>query len=372
MGASFRQTVKRRSSRPLITDLKQLKTGAAGVLFRAAIPLFSLHRPRAAHAASALPFRPTTDEQVAVEGLPGRPFKTLAVTTVAATFGLVVLGGVVRLTDSGLGCPDWPLCHGQLIPPADKATLIEYSHRLLASVVGVLAVATSVIVWVKWRHVRWMSVPAALGVVLLVGQGLLGGFTVLRELPGELVLAHLATAEALIACYVIVALVALVGPQPGGASRGIVGDKFVLAVLATALLNYGLILSGSYVTVSGAATACGESWPLCNGLPHGLLPSIHMGHRFVALVAGLAIVGVVAAAWNRRSENPALGYVAAFTAAAFLVQILLGAGIVWEGFPLSLRLTHLAIATLMWLGLVAMAYGAVAGPLDEAPRTADA
>ena len=283
MGASFRQTVKRRSSRPLITDLKQLKTGAAGVLFRAAVPLFSLHRPRVAHAASALPFRPTTDEQVAVEGLPGRPFKTLAVTTVAATFGLVVLGGVVRLTDSGLGCPDWPLCHGQLIPPADKATLIEYSHRLLASVVGVLAVATSVIVWVKWRHVRWMSVPAALGVVLLVGQGLLGGFTVLRELPGELVLAHLATAEALIACYVIVALVALGGPQPGGASRGIVGDKFVLAVLATALLNYGLILSGSYVTVSGAATACGESWPLCNGLPHGLLPSIHMGHRFVAL-----------------------------------------------------------------------------------------
>ena len=180
--------------------------------------MFSLHRPRIAHAASALPFGADADEQTAVEGLPGRPFKTLAVTTVVTTFGLVVLGGVVRLTDSGLGCPDWPLCHGQLIPPADKATLIEYSHRLLASVVGVLAVATTVVVWLKWRRMLWMSVPAAVGVVLLVGQGVLGGFTVLRELPGELVLAHLATAELLIACYLIIALAALRHPAPGAMS----------------------------------------------------------------------------------------------------------------------------------------------------------
>ena len=334
--------------------------------------MLTFYRPRTAHAASALPFRADADEQEVAEGLPGRPFKTLAVTTVVTTFGLVVLGGVVRLTDSGLGCPDWPLCHGQLIPPADKATLIEYSHRLLASVVGVLAIATTVVVWLKWRHVRWMSVPAALGVVLLVGQGVLGGFTVLRELPGELVLAHLATAELLIACYLIIALAAFRHPAPGGMYGLINSDKFVLAVLATALLNYGLILSGSYVTVSGAATACGESWPLCHGLPQGLLPNIHMGHRFVALFAGLATVGVACAAWSRRLENPVLGYGAAFAAGAFLLQVALGAGIVWEGFPLSLRLAHLAIATLMWLGLVAMAYGAVVGPRDEAMRTADA
>ena len=334
--------------------------------------MFSFYRPRTAHAASALPFRTTTNDETAVSGLPGRPFKTLAVTTVATTFGLVVLGGVVRLTDSGLGCPDWPLCHGQIIPPADKATLIEYSHRLLASVVGVMAAATSVIVWIKWRHIRWMSVPAALGVVLLVGQGVLGGFTVLQELPGELVLAHLATAELLIACYLVIALAAIRHPADGAMSGLIGSDKFVLTVLATALLNYGLILSGSYVTVSGAATACGESWPLCHGLPQGLLPNIHMGHRFVAFIAGLATVGVAVAAWSRRLGNPVLGYGAAFAAGALLVQIALGAGIVWSSFPLSLRLAHLAIATLMWLGLVAMVYGAVAGPRDEAMRTANA
>ncbi len=284
----------------------------------------------------------------------------------------MVLGGVVRLTDSGLGCPDWPLCHGQIIPPADKATLIEYSHRLLATVVGILAVATTVVVWLKWRRVLWMSVPAAVGVVLLVGQGLLGGFTVLRELPGELVLAHLATAEALIACYVIVALASLRNPLSAFVPGAAWGDRIVLAVLGAALLNYGLLLSGSYVTVSGAATACGESWPLCNGLPHGLYPSIHMGHRLVALLAGLAIAGTALAAWKRRLGSPMLGYGAALTAGAFLIQTFMGAAILWSSFPLSLRLTHLAIATLVWVGLVVMAYGALTVPRDEARRTADA
>ena len=197
----------------------------------------------------------------------GPAFRCLTVATVLSIFALVTMGGVVRLTGSGLGCPDWPLCHGRIIPPLDTPTLIEYSHRLMASVVGLLVLTTSLVVWRSYRMQPWLLFPATLGFFLLVAQVLLGGFTVFGELPPAIVLAHLAAAEALMACMVVVCMVALCGPPVLG-FRGY-GEggwgSFPFLTLCALLAAYGLLLTGSYVTVSGATAACGEGWPLCQG-----------------------------------------------------------------------------------------------------------
>ena len=74
-----------------------------------------------------------------------------SVLTCLATYVLIVIGGVVRITDSGLGCPDWPLCHGKVIPPAEKTVLIEFSHRTAATIVGFLIVAMGALIWRQHR-----------------------------------------------------------------------------------------------------------------------------------------------------------------------------------------------------------------------------
>ncbi len=283
----------------------------------------------------------------------GRPLQVLSIVTLFSVLGLVVLGGVVRLTESGLGCPDWPLCHGQIIPPMNTDTLIEYSHRLMASVVGLLVVVTAFGIWRSYRRDPWLMAPAGIAVLLLLVQVLLGGFTVLRELSGEMVMAHLATAEALLAVLVVLSLAAMgrVGAIAGPPER-----RLSLMAAATLLMAYAVLLTGSYVTVSGSTPACGTAWPLCDG---GILPgshhaAMHMVHRVAGLVAAVLMAFTLVAAWRRRQRDGWLGRLSLAVAVAFGIQIFVGAAIMFSSFDLAARLAHLAVASLVWLGLSAV------------------
>ena len=306
----------------------------------------------------------------------GRGLQALALTTLVASFALVILGGVVRVTDSGLGCPDWPLCHGRIIPPFHLTTLIEYSHRLVATAVGVLVLTTAFVVWRSYRRERWLLVPATLGLALVGAQVVLGGVTVLTELASGIVLAHLAVAQALMACMVVVYVVARrgVGKPETQQKREWRKDRFAFLALGTVLATYVLLLSGSYVTTSGASSACGE-WPLCQGhlLPEGRPPIVHMAHRFVAALVGMLIVATVVAAWRRRRREPGLGGMALVGGSLFLIQVFVGAANVWLGLPAAAKALHLALATAVWMALAALAvlaYTTQRAPASSSSRVA--
>ncbi len=299
----------------------------------------------------------------------GRKFQVLTIVTVVSLFALVTLGGAVRLTDSGLGCPDWPLCHGKIIPSLDKHTLIEYSHRLMASVIGLMVLAIAIVVWKSYRSQPWLVIPASLGLILLVVQAMLGGVTVLEELPASIVVAHLATAQALMAVMVVVSIVALWGAPRIEAGAG--GGWFPVVVLGGALGAYAVLVTGAHVAASGATVSCGQEWPLCAGslLPDGYYATMHMLHRVVALAGGLLIVGVLVMAWRRRHGREILGWVAAAVAAVFLLQVIVGGVTILSGFPMSGRLLHLAVATLVWVGMVALALHALSAPRSDSRGT---
>ena len=144
---------------------------------------------------------------------PIKILKVVSVITVVCVFLLIVLGSVVRVTDSGLGCPDWPLCYGKVLPPLETTAIIEYLHRFVASViVGPLIIATGALIWISFRKQLWLVVPATISIFLLIIQALLGAVTVLRELPGEIVALHLAVSQLLLATLIMVTVVAFVGP----------------------------------------------------------------------------------------------------------------------------------------------------------------
>ena len=286
-------------------------------------------------------------------------FRVLSLLSVISVFALVILGAVVRVTGSGLGCPDWPLCHGGVLPPLESKAVIEYSHRIVASLlVGPLVLATSVVALVAFRRERWLVVPAVLALLLLLAQAMLGGATVLSELPGAIVAAHLALGEALLACLILVGVVAFRGPLELSASRILDGrpDRFPVLALTAGVAVYALLITGSLVTVSGATGACLD-WPLCQGevFPSHKLQAIHMGHRIVAAIIGLFVMFALHIAIRQKHRPAFVRFLAMGIAALFITQVMVGAAAVWLKFPVEIKALHQGVATAVWGSLAALA-----------------
>lgn len=291
----------------------------------------------------------------------------LAVATALATLVLVGVGVLVRATGSGLGCPDWPTCHGGAVPPAHKHAVIEFSHRFVAMLVGFMVIGVAVCAWKFYRHVPFLVWLATLTVPLVGIQGLLGAITVVRELPPEIVATHLLTAMLVLFCEITVA-VAMFVEDPRRTDRPAVRSAARplgrLAIVSLVWLA-AVMWIGGYMTESGAATSC-SGWPLCNG---SAVPAanehevVHMLHRYLAGAFVFLIVPLVLMAWRRRQEVPWAGVAAVALGVLYVVQVTVGALNVWYTFPDALTISHTVIAATIWFtlaGTVALAFYAPA------------
>jgi len=258
-----------------------------------------------------------------------RRFATLAWSAAVCTYLLIVLGAVVRITGSGMGCGDhWPLCNGHLFPPLnDIGTVIEWSHRLLASVVSILVATLAFYAW--RRRIPGLAPYIALG--LLVPQVLLGAVTVKTGLTPAIVVLHLVMAMLLLATLLGVAT---------GSSLSLRGRPVSLMALA-----FITVLFGALTANLGAAAAC-HGFPLCNGeiwTTAGPLALIHWLHRLLAY--SLVIVATV---WAVRTPGRASKIVLGLIA----LQVAVGAGTVLSGLASGLQALHVAVGTAVWVGVV--------------------
>ncbi|MDY0974023.1 COX15/CtaA family protein [Massilia sp. CFBP9012] len=343
-------------------------------------------------------------------------YRKLVWVMVFLTFDLIVFGGFTRLTDSGLGCPDWPGCYGEANPflahehiaaaeaamPTGPVTVakawIEMIHRYLAMGIGALILAllfTSVKQWRRTHNeVFKPGMPLALLVSVLV-QGAFGAWTVTLKLQPVIVTIHLLLGMMLLAMLVWMGCREdyLLKPPPLLRSQGLglvrrLRGLRILSLLAAVVLTAQIALGG-WVSTNYATMAC-DTFPLCQGalvpeldfehgfhlwrelgmtkeghyLPFSALVAIHWVHRAFALAVVL-VLGL--AAW-RAWHLPEVGKTARRLLLVMVVQLFTGIATVYFDFPLAIAVMHNAGAALLVI-LVTMLNYRVKFQLDAARAT---
>jgi cytochrome c oxidase assembly protein subunit 15 len=305
-------------------------------------------------------------------------FRRLALAGALLAAAVVVLGAWVRLTDAGLGCPDWPGCYGHIYPETThefSKALHEMIHRYFASTLGLIII--SLLIFAVWnRRERGQPLTAvALLFIIVCLQGALGAFTVTKLLTPLIVTAHLLGGLTTLGILWWLSQT----PEVRELSAREAGlRKYALLGLAALLLQISL---GGWTSSNYAAAACPDLptcqsswWPrmdfrdafvLWRGLgidyEGGVLANparvaIHVTHRIGAVVAGsiLIIVGCLCAATARSRRLTAAG---SLLALAVLLQIGIGVAMVHFGFPLPLATLHNAGAALLVISIVSLLRG---------------
>lgn len=280
-------------------------------------------------------------------------FQRLALWTTATTYFLILVGGLVRASGAGLGCPDWPRCFGSWIPPASVASLppqfdpsqfnptlmwTEYVNRLLGVTVGFLIFATAISAWRHHRrdpHILWTTIAA----FLLVGfEGWLGGRVVAHELAAWIVTAHL------IVAIIIVQLLLYATYMSGAAGRaGEAGGAGKVPLAVASLIGLTLIQAGLGTQVRGAVDHALDSG-IARELAVGTVGQLDYWHRDLAFV--LLIAATLLTLWllSRRSSHVSWSFVVLSLAIA---QI--GAGLYMAyGYLLpAAQVAHLTLSSLL-------------------------
>jgi heme a synthase len=342
-------------------------------------------------------------------------YRKLVWMLVFLTFDLIVFGGFTRLTDSGLGCPDWPGCYGLANPflahaqisaaealmPSGPVTLakawIEMIHRYLAMGIGFLIIALMAKAWLQWRKTRSAAFAPALPTALFLSvclQGAFGAWTVTMKLQPVIVTIHLLLGMGLLALLAWLAAHEdnAIRPPPAPArgdsvTPGSLRSLRRMAVFSGVLLAAQIALGG-WVSTNYATLACTD-FPLCGGrmvppmdfehgftlwrqlgktaaghyLPFAALTAIHWVHRNFALVV-IAVLGwTVWRAW----AHPALRRNARLIAIVLAAQAASGIATVFLNFPLAIAVLHNAGAALLVLLVTMLNYKAKC-ELDTARR----
>jgi cytochrome c oxidase assembly protein subunit 15 len=263
----------------------------------------------------------------------------------ASTVLLIAAGGMVTSTGSGLAVPDWPSTYGWFMFsfPIEKMVggiFYEHGHRLIASAVGFLTTVLALWTWMAESR-RWVQRLALAALVAVVLQGLLGGITVLFLLPAPVSIGHAALAQ-LFFCMTV-ALTLFTSPSWRAETRAVDDARLQRLALATSLMVYGQILLGATVRHTGAGMAVPD-FPLMFG---GFLPArwswpigLHVAHRLGALAVAVAAAFLaIHVRAHHRSRRELLGP-AYLLNLGIVVQISLGAFVIWSGLQPVINTAH--------------------------------
>ncbi len=296
-----------------------------------------------------------------------RSFRLLAVAALVAVFILIFLGGLVRVSGAGLGCPDWPKCFGSWVPPVsidqlprefDPSTFnftlawIEYFNRLFGMATGLLIAVVAVLAIVSYRQIKGILIPSVLAALLVAYQGWQGGQVVMRELEPVLVSTHFVLALIIAALLVLVVQRSYYEDHPEERST-----RFPILtrglVVFVGILTVGQIVLGTHVRAQIEDTQAAN--PLVFGSDllaylEGMF-NLHMTLGIIAVAAvwfvSFKIVG------GSKDVPPLLNQVVWALIGMSFVQILVGLGMYILDLPPVMKVLHLWTAAVIFALLIA-------------------
>jgi cytochrome c oxidase assembly protein subunit 15 len=284
-------------------------------------------------------------------------FQRLALWTTAITYFLILVGGLVRASGAGLGCPDWPRCFGSWIPPLSAAELppafdraefnpvlmwTEYLNRLLGVTVGFFIFATLIVAFRDHRRTPRILWPT-LAAFLLVGfEGWLGGVVVQHELASWIVTVHLIVALIIVSLLLYATLFAFFGEHRSrtpGARALLAGSALVLIVLTLGQIALGAQVRGGIDDAIAAGTA--RSGALA------MVGDYDRWHREGALVVFGLVVVVLLLVWSRYASAAPLMRAAHVVAGLAVLQVAVGVSLAYVGLTPAAQVAHLTAASLL-------------------------
>jgi cytochrome c oxidase assembly protein subunit 15 len=279
-------------------------------------------------------------------------YRNLLLVASGLTFLLIVLGGTVCMTESTLGCPDWPGCFGQIVPPLQINAIIEYSHRFVAALAGVSILASAVIGWRKYPAPGWIRWALVITVILLFAVVVFGAFAVLTGLSRGVAAIDLSSALLVLALTLAMTVTAFKGEEQAKLS---LRSPFAQLGLATLVSTFLVLVSAVLVAPAGTIVRC-LGWPFFRSSP--VVPAAESTGELVRLVlAGLAIfltLVTVAQAWRTQQEQKGI-VTAAFVMGAFmLVEVVLSVIIGSGSTSYAVLVSYVVAAAGNWSSVVVM------------------
>jgi cytochrome c oxidase assembly protein subunit 15 len=274
-------------------------------------------------------------------------FASLSGILVLAMYLNVASGAFVRLSGSGLGCPDWPLCHGGPVPPAQYHAVIEFSNRAIALAGIVAAIVTFLVARnLTDRTGRWLTGLVALGTLFQIP---LGAITVLTDLNPYFVMSHFLLAITVLG-LASVSWARATLPEDGF----VAGERVSLVAVGTALLGFALIVSGAFSTAAGPHSGGSDIRRIGN-----LLDTTYV-HVRVATAFAVAVVLLLLLVWRRERHPARLGKLTTSLLVLLPLQAFIGEYQWHNQLPWGVVLAHVSVAGLVWISIVFFATSIVA------------
>jgi cytochrome c oxidase assembly protein subunit 15 len=286
-----------------------------------------------------------------------RRHRTLLLTAAVMTYLLVTLGGIVCVTDSSRGCPDWPACYGKIVPPMRTDAIIESLHRFLAALTSGVIVAAAIVGWRRSRSIRLVSWPPLIAVALLLAVIVFGALVVLRGLSPGMAAVDLGSALMVLALMLMASVAAFsLHENPALPDLLSFRSSFAKLTLWTLVAVFIVLVSGVLVADTDSPVRC-LGWPLYSGrlIPVDPRGWLQLARRLVGAVASILVIAVVVQAWRTQRGQTAILRAATVVGVLLVAETMVGALMAAGGLGVLLMVIYVAMTAALWALLVVLA-----------------